>query len=105
MKRVRRGSGDSTNPRMTTKAPILILLGLTTSIMFVPAQTTPGTASTYVWFGAPGQSQYFVPYDLVGNTLGSTVRLPYVPNSMVMDRLGTNIYFGSSHALMVYSTA
>jgi hypothetical protein len=67
--------------------------------------TTPGTASTYVWFGAPGQSQYFVPYDLVGNTLGSTVRLPYVPNSMVMDRLGTNIYFGSSHALMVYSTA
>jgi len=67
--------------------------------------TTPGTASTYVWFGAPGRSQYFVPYDLVGNTLGSTVRLPYVPNSMVMDRLGNNIYFGSSHALMVYSTA
>ena len=67
--------------------------------------TTPGTASTYVWFGAPGQSQYFVPYDLVGNTLGSTVRLPYVPNSMVMDRLGTTIYFGSSHALMAYNTA
>ena len=67
--------------------------------------TTPGTASTYVWFGAPGQSQYFVPYDLVGNSLGSTVRLPYVPNSMVMDRLGTTIYFGSSHALMAYNTA
>jgi hypothetical protein len=66
--------------------------------------TTPGTASTYVWFGAPGQSQYFVPYDLVGNTLGSTVRLPYVPNSMVMDRDATTIYFGSSHALMAYST-
>ena len=64
----------------------------------------PGTASTYVWFGAPGQSQYFVPYDLVGNSLGSTVRLPYVPNSMVMDREGTTIYFGSSHALMAYST-
>ena len=67
--------------------------------------TTPGTASTYVWFGAPGQSQYFVPYDLVGNSLGSTVRLPYVPNSMVMDRLGSTIYFGSSHALMIFSTA
>jgi len=67
--------------------------------------TTPGTASTYVWFGAPGQSQYFVPYDLVGNSLGSTVRLPYVPNSMVMDRLGTTIYFGSSHALMSYSSS
>lgn len=66
---------------------------------------TPGTASSYVWFGAPGQSQYFVPYDLVGNRLGSTVRLPYVPNSMVMDQLGTSLYFGSSHALMTFSTA
>lgn len=66
---------------------------------------TPGTASSYVWFGAPGQSQYVVPYDLVGNRLGSTLRLPYVPNSMVMDRLGNSIYFGSSHALMVFSTA
>lgn len=66
---------------------------------------TPGTASSYVWFGAPGQSQYFVPYDLVGNRLGSTVRLPYVPNSMVMDQLGTTLYFGSSHALMTFSTA
>jgi len=67
--------------------------------------TVPGTASTYVWFGAPGQSQYFVPFDLVGNRLGSTVRLPYVPNSMVMDRQGTTIYFGSSHALMSYTTS
>jgi sugar lactone lactonase YvrE len=66
---------------------------------------TPGTASSYVWFGAPGQSQYFVPYDLVGNRLGSTVRLPYVPNSMVMDKTGTTIYFGSSHALMTFGTA
>jgi len=67
--------------------------------------TVPGTASTYVWFGAPGLSQYFVPFDLVGNRLGSTVRLPYVPNSMVMDRQGTTIYFGSSHALMSYTTS
>jgi hypothetical protein len=66
--------------------------------------TTPGTASSYVWFSAPGQSQYFVPYDLVGNSLGSTVRLPYVPNSMLMDQLGSTLYFGSSHALMTFST-
>ena len=66
---------------------------------------TPGTASSYVWFAAPGQSQYFVPYDLVGNRLGSTVRLPYVPNSMVMDKIGSTLYFGSSHALMAFSTS
>ncbi|HUX45892.1 MAG TPA: hypothetical protein VMV57_14180 [Terracidiphilus sp.] len=66
--------------------------------------TTPGTASAYVWFSSPGQSQYFVPVELLTGTLGSNVRLPYVPNSMVMDRSGLDLYFGSSHELMVYST-
>jgi hypothetical protein len=65
---------------------------------------TPGSASSYAWFSAPGQSQYFVSYNLLTNALGSTVRLPYVPNSMVMDQLGTTLYFGSSHALMMFST-
>jgi hypothetical protein len=65
--------------------------------------TVPGTASQYVWFGAPGQSQYYVPIELLAGTLGSPVRLPYVPNSMVMDRLGLNLYFGSAHELMVYN--
>jgi hypothetical protein len=67
--------------------------------------TTPGTTSSYVWFSAPGQSQYFVPYNQLTNSLGSTVRMPYVPNSMVMDKLGTTLYFGSSRALMTFSTA
>ncbi len=66
--------------------------------------TTPGTASSYVWYASPGQSQYFVPVELLTGTVGSTVRLPYVPNSMVMDRTGTNLYFGSSHELMTFST-
>jgi hypothetical protein len=66
--------------------------------------TTPGTASDYVWFAAPGQSQYFVPVELLAGTVGSPVRLPYVPNSMVMDRLGNNLYFGSTRELMVYNT-
>ena len=67
--------------------------------------TTPGTASSYMWFSAPGKSQYFVPVELISATVGSTVRLPYVPNSMVMDQTGTNLYFGSSHELMIYGTA
>jgi len=67
--------------------------------------TTPGTASDYVWFAAPTQSQYFVPVELLTGTVGSTVRLPYVPNSLVMDQLGTSLYFGSSHELMVFSTS
>lgn len=65
--------------------------------------TTPGTASTYLWFGAPGASQYFVPISLVTGNTGSTIKLPYVPNSMVLDKTGTNLYFGSSTELMIYN--
>jgi len=66
--------------------------------------TTPGTISDYVWFAAPGLSQYFVPIELLTGTVGSAVRLPYIPNSMMMDKGGTNLYFGSERELMVYST-
>ena len=66
--------------------------------------TVPGTASDFVWFGAPGQSQDFEQIELLTGTLGSTVRLPYVPNSMVMDQGGTDIYFGSVNELMVVNT-
>lgn len=67
--------------------------------------SVPGTASSFLWLGAPGKSQYFVSAELLTGTVTSTVRLPYVPNSMVMDRTGTNLYFGSSHELMIFSTA
>jgi hypothetical protein len=66
--------------------------------------TTPGTASSYMWFAAPGKSQYFTPIELLTGTPSPAVRMPYVPNSMMMDQLGNNLYFGSSHELMIYST-
>jgi hypothetical protein len=62
--------------------------------------TTPGTASDLIWFASPGQSQYYEPIELITGTVGSPVRLPYIPNSMVMDKSGANIYFGSAHELM-----
>jgi len=64
----------------------------------------PGTTSDFVYMGAPGQSQYFASLELLTGTPGSTVRLPYVPNSMVMDQQGLNLFFGSPHELMIYST-
>jgi trimeric autotransporter adhesin len=66
--------------------------------------TVPGTASEYAWFSSPGLSQYFVPIEVLSGTVGSNVRLPYVPNSMMMDREGLSLYFGSPRELMVYST-
>ncbi|MGD1063703.1 MAG: hypothetical protein ABR860_10625 [Terracidiphilus sp.] len=67
--------------------------------------TVPGATSDFVWFAAPGQSQYFASLELLTGNPGSTVRLPFVPNSMVMDRGGNNLYFGSARELMIYSTA
>jgi trimeric autotransporter adhesin len=65
--------------------------------------TTPGTISDYAWFAAPGQSKYFVSANLLAGTVSSTVRMPYVPNSMVMDKNGSTLYFGSSRELMIYN--
>ncbi|MGA7832898.1 MAG: hypothetical protein WCA21_18220 [Terracidiphilus sp.] len=69
--------------------------------------TTKGAASNYLWFSAPGQSQYMIPVELFAGTtgtVGSTIRLPYVPNSMMMDEAGDTIYLGSARELMVFST-
>jgi hypothetical protein len=66
--------------------------------------TTPGTASDYVWMSSP-KSQYFTPVELISGSVGSPVKMPYFPNSMVMDRTGTDLYFGSSTELMIYTTA
>jgi hypothetical protein len=81
------------------------LYGTGLSISSNPVSVTvPGTASEYLWFGAPGQSQYYVPVELLTGTIGSPLRLPYVPNSMLMDKLGQNLYFGSARELMIYSS-
>lgn len=79
--------------------------GTGTSIASNPVNiTVPGTASDFIWFGAPGQSQYFGSVELLTGVAGGLVRMPYVPNSMLMDAGGNNLYFGSAHELMVYST-
>jgi len=64
--------------------------------------TSPGRSSNYLWM-ASTQSQFFSAIDLTTGTPGSPVRLPYPPNSMVLDQGGTNLYFGSYRELMVYS--
>ena len=94
-------------PATCNPAPInqIGLYGTGVSISSNPVIiTTPGTASSYIWYSAPGYSQYFVPVSLLNGTVGSTVRLPYVPNSMIMDRTGNSLYFGSQHELMIFST-
>ncbi|HEX4039872.1 MAG TPA: hypothetical protein VHX37_17590 [Acidobacteriaceae bacterium] len=60
-----------------------------------------GRSSNQIWM-ASSQSPYFSYVDLTTGLQGSPVRLPYTPNSMVMDETGDTLYFGSYHELMVY---
>ena len=63
----------------------------------------PGRASNQLWF-ASTKSQYVSAIDLTQGTKGTTVRLPYVPNSMVANQTVSQLYFGSYRELMVYNT-
>jgi len=95
-------------PGVCNPAPInkIGLSGTGLSISSNPVNIiVPGTTSNFAWFAAPGQSLYFSSIELLTGTPGSLVRLPYVPNSMVMDQLGNSLYFGSPRELMIYSTA
>jgi hypothetical protein len=64
--------------------------------------TSPGRSSTILWM-ASTQSQFFSNIDLTTGVPGSPVKLPYPPNSMVLDQGAANLYFGSYRELMVYS--
>ena len=65
---------------------------------------SPGKNSNFIWVSSPG-SPYFVPIDLSTGTIGNQIKLPYSPNSMVLDPTGTTLYFGSYHELMTYTAS
>jgi hypothetical protein len=64
--------------------------------------TSIGKNSTALYIGSTN-SQYIVPIDFTTNVIGSPVRLPYVPNSMVISNDGTSIYMGSANELMTFN--
>jgi hypothetical protein len=82
--------------------------------------TTPGQASSYAWFASPSNapcngapddstlppspgSLYFNSVELINGQVNSPTKMPFVPNSLVMDRSGLSLYFGTCHELMVYN--
>jgi trimeric autotransporter adhesin len=64
---------------------------------------SPGPSSNQIWM-ASSQSPYFSEVDLTTGGAAAPVRLPYTPNSMVMNQGGTTLYFGSYYELMIYNT-
>jgi trimeric autotransporter adhesin len=61
-----------------------------------------GTSSTVLYM-ASTSSEYVAFRDFTTNNPSALVKLPYVPNSMVMNQAGTEIYFGSIEGLMSMS--
>jgi trimeric autotransporter adhesin len=64
--------------------------------------TAPGTNSTNLYIGSTN-SLYLVPVDFTQSQPGSPVRLPYLPNSMVISNDGSSIYMGSAFEIMTVS--
>jgi hypothetical protein len=63
-----------------------------------------GNASTVIYMGSTA-SQYVLPQDFTTNQPSAFIKLPYVPNSMVITQDGSTIYLGSPQGLMSISTA
>ena len=81
------------------------LFGNGTPVFSEPVQiNATGTNNSTVLYVASTQSQYLLPIDFTVTTQASPVRLPYVPNSLVLSEDGSTIYMGTSDELMVYST-
>ena len=58
-----------------------------------------GNSSTVLYMGSTN-SQYVAFRDFTTNQPSALIKLPYVPNSMVMNQAGTALYFGSAQGLM-----
>jgi trimeric autotransporter adhesin len=65
---------------------------------------TPGTSSTVLYMGSTS-SDYLAFRDFTTNQTSTLIKLPFVPNSMVMNQAGTEIYLGSPQGLMTVATA
>jgi len=65
---------------------------------------TPGTSSTVLYMGSTS-SDYIAFRDFTTNQTSTLIKLPFVPNSMVMNQAGTEIYLGSPQGLVSVATS
>lgn len=66
--------------------------------------TAAGNSANVLYIGSTN-SQYLLPADFTTNQPGSLIKLPYVPNSMVISQDGSALYLGSSQGLVTVATA
>lgn len=61
---------------------------------------TPGPSLDIMYMASP-QSLNLMPIDFQSGNVGTPIRLPYQPNSMVMDENGNNLFMGTSDELLI----
>jgi hypothetical protein len=99
------GSADITavcQPTTCNTAPFsqIGLFGNGKAITSNPITITAVGNSSTVLYMASTSSQYVAFRDFTTNQPSALIKLPYEPNSMVMNQGGTALYFGSSQGLM-----
>ena len=76
-----------------------------TSASVIYMASTPSTATVNGTTVTNAGSQYIASEDFTTGQLGAPIKLPYVPNSMVISQDGTTLYLGSQQGLMTVNTA
>ena len=96
-------AGGTANITASCSYPVCnIGLGAEYSQNVVTATVTPSATATV--YAASTNSKQLVPISTNGNTVGTAITLPNLPNSMIADPAGKAVYLGSSSGLMAIAT-
>jgi hypothetical protein len=82
--------------------PIYPEAGINATVTGTP-RTTIAWVATKGCIGIEGCTSTIVPIAVPGNTVGTGLKLPGAPNSLLFNRQGTAAYLGGSRGLMIFS--
>ncbi len=88
---------------ITSNGITVTAAGTSASVLYMGS--TPSTAAVNGSTVNNAGSQYIVSEDFTTGQLSAPIKLPYVPNSMVISQDGSTLYLGSAQSLMTVNTA
>ncbi len=88
---------------ITSNGITVTAAGTSASVLYMAS--TPSTTTVNGTTVNNAGSQYIVSEDFTTGQLSAPIKLPFVPNSMVISQDGTTLYLGSAQGLMTVSTA
>lgn len=87
---------------ITSNGITVTAAGTSASVLYMAS--TPSTATVNGNTVTNAGSQYIVSEDFTTGQLSSPIKLPFVPNSMVISQDGSTLYLGSQQGLMTVTT-